>query len=376
MDTTAAVLREFAEGDDLAAEAPAQIEEITVTDPGPEEVLVEMTAASVCHTDVSIVRGEMDRTLPMVMGHEGTGVVSEVGAAVDSVQPGDPVVLGRTTCGRCEQCRAGRGQHCVHRSRVHREGILRTGGTRFTGADDEPLHHCHGVSSFSNHTVVTEEVAIPITDELPPEQATLLGCGVFTGAGAALNTADVEAGASVAVFGTGGVGLSAVQGARIAGATQIIAVDLVPEKLDVAEEVGATHTVDSSSVDAVERVRELSDGGVDYAFEVVGNATVAEQAARSVGTTGQTVLVGTPPAGAMDLSLDLYDIVTSEKSIVGSFNGSYTLPLAIPTLAELAAAGELRLEPMVSATKPLDELNEAMHELETGTGVRQVITHT
>jgi alcohol dehydrogenase len=376
METTAAVLREFTDAKDLAEARPARLESIVVDDPGPGEVLVEMTAASLCHTDVSIVHGEMDRPLPLVMGHEGTGVVRAVGEDVDTVQPGDSVVLGRTTCGRCRQCRAGRGQHCVQRSRVHRAGTLRTGGTRFSDADDDGLHHCHGVSSFSNHTVVTEEVAIPITDELPPAQATLLGCGVFTGAGAALNTADVEAGSSVVVFGAGGVGLSAVQGARIAGATQIIAVDLVPEKLEVASEVGATHTVDSSSVDAVERVVALSDGGVDYAFEVVGHPRVTEQAARCVGVTGQTVLVGTPPAGQTELSLDLYDIVTSEKSIIGSFNGSYTLPLAIPALAELAASGELQLDPLVSDTKPLSDLNEAMHDLETGTGIRQVIAHS
>lgn len=376
MDATAAVLREFTDADDFAAEAPAHIESIRVDDPGPEEVLVEMTASSLCHTDVTIARGGSDRPLPLVMGHEGTGVVRETGEEVDSVDPGDAVVLGRTTCGRCDQCRAGRGQHCIHRSRVHREGTLRTGGTRFSTGDGERLHHCHSVSSFSSHTVVTEEVAIPVTDELPPEQATLLGCGVFTGAGAALNSVDVGAGDSVAVFGAGGVGLSTVQGARIAGATQIIAVDLVPEKLDVAEAVGATHAVDSSSVDAVERVRELSDGGVDYAFEVVGHPGVAQQTIESLGPTGTSVLVGTPPAGPADLSVNLYDVVTSEKSIVGSFNGSYTLPLAIPKLAELAAAGKLQLEPLVSDRKPLAELNEAMHDLETGTGIRQIITHS
>ncbi|MFB6097032.1 MAG: zinc-binding dehydrogenase [Haloferacaceae archaeon] len=373
MEATAAVLREHTDAEDLVAAAPAALETVELPDPGPEEVLVEITAASLCHTDVSIVRGEMDRPLPMVMGHEGTGVVRAVGEGVDTVEPGDAVVLGRTTCGRCEFCRAGEGQHCVHRSRIHREGTLRTGGTRFTSPDGEALHHCHGVSSFSTHTLVTEEVAIKVTDDLPPEQATLLGCGVFTGAGAALNTADVEAGASVAVFGAGGVGLSTVQGARLSGAAQIIAVDLVGEKLAVAEEVGATHTVDSSEGDAVERVRELSDGGVDYAFDVVGHAQVTQQAVDCLAPLGQAVLVGTPPAGKDSLDLDLYDIVTSEKEIVGSFNGSYTLPVAIPKLAELAAQGKLQLEPMISATRPLSAVTEAMHELETGTGIRQVL---
>lgn len=373
MDATAAVLREHTEVENLAEAAPANIESIEIADPGPEEVLVEITAASLCHTDVSIAHGHMDRPLPMVMGHEGTGVVQAVGEGVESVEPGDAVVLGRTTCGRCEFCRAGEGQHCVHRSRLHREGTIRTGGTRFTSPEGERLHHCHGVSSFSTHTLVTEEVAIKVTDDLPPEQATLLGCGVFTGAGAALNTADVEAGSSVVVFGAGGVGLSTVQGARLASATDIIAVDLVGEKLTVAEEVGATHTIDSSEVDAVERVREITDGGVDYAFDVVGHPQVTQQAVDCLAPLGQAVLVGTPPAGKKNLDLDLYDIVTSEKEIIGSFNGSYTLPVAIPKLADLAASGKLRLDPMISDTKPLSQVNEAMHELETGTGIRQVL---
>lgn len=373
MDTTAAVLREQIDTADLARTAPASVERIDVADPGSEEVLVEITAASLCHTDVSIARGHMDRPTPMVMGHEGTGVVRAVGDDVESVAPGQAVVLGRTTCGRCAYCRDGEGQHCVKRSPLHRNGTIRTGGTRFSSPDGERLYHCHGVSSFTGHTVVTEEVAIPITDDLPPEQATLLGCGVFTGAGAALNTADVEAGSSVAVFGAGGVGLSTVQGARLASATEIVAVDMVSEKLPVAEAVGATHTVDASDVDAVERVRELTDGGVDYAFDAVGHAQVAQQAVDCLAPLGQAVLVGTPPAGPMDLDLNLYDIVTSEKEIVGSFNGSYTLPLAIPKLADLAAAGDLRLEPMISDVRPLEEINEAMHDLENGTGIRQIL---
>ena len=372
METTAAVLYEPTETADFAETRPVAFERIDVADPTGEEVLVEVTAASLCHTDVAITRGHIEEKFPLVLGHEGTGRVRAVGDEVTSVEPGDQVVLGRITCGRCRFCRAGDGQLCIERTRAKREGSLRGGDVRFRKRG-RPMHHCHGVSSFSRFTLVSEEVAIGIPDGLRPEQATLLGCGVFTGVGAVANTADVEAGSSMVVFGAGGVGLSAVQGGRLRGAADIIAVDPVREKRAVAGEVGATHTIDPSTEAVVDRVLELTDGGVDYAFDVVGDPRVTEQAVDCLTPTGQAVLVGIPPAGAKELSLDLYDIVTSEKSIVGSFNGSYSLPLAVPRLAALAVKGDLKLDPLVTAVKPLRELNEAMHELETGTGIRQVI---
>ena len=371
MESEAAVLNEPADGDDLSGARPASVEPVTVAEPGPEEVLVAVAAAGLCHTDVSIARGEMDRPFPMVMGHEGAGVVEAVGEDVETVAPGDHVVLGRTTCGRCAYCRAGRAAMCEVRSRVHREGTLRTGGVRFSRGG-EPVHHCHGVSSFSEYTVVTEEVAVPVTADLPLEQAPLLGCGVFTGFGAVANTADVEAGASVAVFGVGGVGLSAVQGARVRGAGEIIAVDLVPEKLERAKGLGATHGVDAGD-DPVERIREIVPGGVDYAVEAVGHPEVVTQAVASLSRTGTAVVVGTPPSGTHGIEVDLQGLVTGERSIVGSFNGSYALPLAIPRLAELAADGRLSLSGMITDTKPLAEVNEAMAALEAGGEVRQVL---
>lgn len=372
MQSTAAILEEPTSADNLASDAPANFETIDVADPTGDEVLVEITAASLCHTDVAITRGHIEEQFPLVMGHEGAGRVQAVGDDVTTVEPGDQVVLGRITCGRCQHCRNGNGQLCLERERAKHKGSLRTGAVRFS-RDGGPVHHCHGVSSFSEYTIVDEEVAVKVTDTLPPEHATLLGCGVFTGAGAVMNTADIEAGASVVVFGAGGVGLSAVQGARLRSAAEIISVDIVPEKLAVAEEVGATHTIDSSADDVGERVHDLTGGGVDYAFDVVGHPGVAEQAVDCLLPTGQAVLVGIPPAGKRDVSLNLYEMVTSEKDIIGSFNGSYSLPLAIPKLAELAADGELLLDPLITDTKPLTELNNAMHELETGTDIRQVI---
>ena len=372
MEATAAVLYEPTDAENIAEAAPAKLETIEVADPTGEEVLVEITAASLCHTDVGITHGHLEESFPLVMGHEGAGIVRTVGDDVETVEPGDQVVLGRITCGQCEYCREGKGQLCVKRSEARQYGTLRTGKVGFS-KDSDPVHHCHGVSSFSEYTLVTEEVAIEVTDDLPSEHATLLGCGVFTGAGAVMNTADIEAGSSVVIFGAGGVGLSAVQGARLRSATDIVAVDIVSEKLEVAEEVGATHTIDSSSEDAIERIHEITDGGADYTFEIVGDPQVAEQAVSCLAPTGQAVLVGVPPAGPQQIELGLYDMVVSEKDIISSFNGSYSLPLAIPKLAELAANGNLKLDPLITETKSLEQLNEAMHELETGTGIRQVI---
>jgi len=373
MRTTAAVLDEPIDSSDFAETEPATIEEITVIEPVREEVLVEITAASLCHTDVASARGHFEEACPCVMGHEGAGVVRAVGDDVKSVEPDDPVVLGRITCGRCEYCRAGKGQHCVERTEARQRGTLRTGDVRFA-RDGDPVHHYHGVSSFTEHTVVTEEVAIPVPEKLPPEQATLLGCGVFTGVGAVMNTADVEAASSVVIFGAGGVGLSAIQGARIRGATTIVAVDIISEKLDRAADVGATHTIDSSALEnPVAEICDICNGGADYAFEVVGNKQVAQQAVEVLAPTGQAVLVGVPPSGPRDLELNLNEVVLDEKTMRGSFNGSYSLPLAIPQLAELAVTDNLLLKPLVTDEKPLDRLNKAMRELESGSGVRQII---
>lgn len=372
MELTAAVLYGPTDAENLAEAAPAKFEMIDVADPTGEEVLVEITAASLCHTDVGITHGHLEESFPLVMGHEGAGRVHAVGDKVESVEPGDQIVLGRITCGRCTFCRQGTGQLCTKRTEARCNGTLRTGAIRFS-RDGEPVHHCHGVSSFSEYTLVTEEVAVKVSDNLPPEHATLLGCGIFTGAGAVMNSADIEPGSSVVIFGAGGVGLSAVQGARLRSATDLISVDIVPEKLEIAEEVGATHTINSLEEDVVKRVQDITDGGADYTFEVVGNTQVAEQAVDCLAPTGQAVLVGVPPAGKQEMTLNLYDMVVSEKDLIGSFNGSYSLPLAIPKLAELASNGNLKLDPLITDTKPLTELNEAMHELETGTGIRQII---
>ncbi|MFC7137717.1 alcohol dehydrogenase catalytic domain-containing protein [Halobaculum litoreum] len=266
---------------------PVSVEEVQVADPTGEEVLVEIEATSLCHTDVGFARGHFDTPYPLVLGHEGAGVVREVGDQVAELDPGDHVVLGRIACGRCSQCRAGHSNLCSRRVPANESGRLRTGTVPFS-RDGDPVHHCLGVSSFTEYTLVTEDVAIPVTDDLPMDRACLLGCGVFTGFGAVENTAGVRIGDSVAIFGVGGVGLNGVQAARICEADPIIAVDMVPEKLDLAREMGATHTIDASDGDPVDAIREIFPEGVDYAFEMTGHSGVITQGLDAVGSKGKS----------------------------------------------------------------------------------------
>ncbi|WP_416841491.1 zinc-binding dehydrogenase [Haloferax sp. DFSO52] len=371
MKGKASVLWKATKADSFVDNSCLSMETVSITEPVGEEVVVEVKAASLCHTDVSIAHGHIDEQYPLVMGHEGAGIVRAVGDAVESVEPGDHVVLGRPACGRCTHCREANRHLCERRRESTPAGTLRTGEVRFD-IDGDPVHHCHGVSSFAEYTLVTEEVAIPITDEVPFEKATLLGCGIFTGVGAVLQTAQVEFGSSVAIFGAGGVGLSAVQGARLANATDIVVVDLVAEKLDTARDLGATETVDASETDPVEYLQE-EFGGVDYAFDVVGHPTVVEQAIAALRPTGTAVLVGTPPAGIHELGIELHDFILDEKQVLGSFNGSFDLQEAIPKLAALVAAGDLVVDDLISSVRPLDALPEAMDELENGDGIRHVL---
>lgn len=371
MESRAAVLPAPIESHEFESERPVVFETLEVPAPEGEEVLVEIAAASVCHTDAAIVAGKRDERYPLVLGHEGAGIVKEVGDEVETVSPGDHVVLGRIACGMCRYCRTGLPNLCRKRRETTHNGSLRTGAVRFS-RQGEPRYHCHGVSSFSEYTIVTQEVAIPITKQLPLEMATLLGCGVFTGAGAVWNTAGVEPGDVVAIFGAGGVGLSAIQAARICGAAEIIAIDLVPEKLERAAQLGATSTIVAGENDVVEVVRERT-GGVDYAFDVVGDATVIEQAVSVLQPRGEAILVGTVPPGSAPVSVDYHDLVLGEKAIKGSFNGSCDLSLFIPKLAELATTGALSLSPLITNERPLDELNEALQDLVSGDEIRQVI---
>lgn len=372
MESKAAVLdRPVAEGN-FDDEQPVSVETIEVKEPTGEEVLVEIEATSVCHTDVGFALGDFDTSYPIVMGHEGAGIVRDTGDRVESLSVGDSVVLGRIACRKCSRCREGNSHLCEKRVPSQRAGTLRTGDIAFS-RDEEQLHHCLGVSSFTEYTVVTEEVAIKIPEQIPKEKATLLGCGVFTGFGAVENTADIELDSSVVVFGAGGVGLNAVQAANICDAGDIVVVDMVTEKLELAEKLGATHTVDATNADVTNEVKTILDGGADYSFEITGSTAVAGQSVEVLTSTGTAVLVGIPPYGQQSVDLNLYDMVFGEKELRGSLSGSYNLSLAIPRLAKLVDEGRLSLDELITDKRPLSEINQALSDLEEGGQIRQVL---
>jgi S-(hydroxymethyl)glutathione dehydrogenase/alcohol dehydrogenase len=302
----------------------------------------------------------------MVLGHEAAGVVEEVGAGVDYVARGDHVVICPSVwCGACEMCLRGHPYLCEQRPtrghdqppRLHKQG--------------QPVAQFTNISSFAEHMLVAERALLKVDRQLPLESLALIGCGVLTGLGAALRTAKVEAGATVAVYGAGGVGLSAIQGAYLAGAATVIAVDVAPSKLDAALQFGATHGVDASRRDPVAAIREIVPRGVDYAFEAIGNKLTAEQAFASIREAGTAVLIGFFPSDAR-LDLPASEFI-SEKKLIGSRMGSNRFRLDMPAYIELYRQGRLKLDELVSRTGKLEDVNDAFDAMKTGEVMRTVL---
>jgi S-(hydroxymethyl)mycothiol dehydrogenase len=350
-------------------DARPAVEEIVLDPPGANEVQVRIEACGVCHSDVHVVetRG-WGLPFPILLGHEGAGVVEEVGEGVTSVAPGDRVVIAwRAPCGdACPACLRGDPRRCSNnlraRRRLHRA---------WDGALLAPVLRC---GCFADRTIVHEACAVKIPAELPVEQACLLACGFSTGAGAALWATPVTPGAAVAVIGCGGVGLAVVQGARLAGATQIVAVDVMPEKLAFALELGATDAVDASSGDAVAQVRALTGGaGVDFAFSAIGAPAGLADAARMCAYAGTATLVGVPPPGRT-LDLDVERDLFAPKVAIAVTHGGDTIPQDdFPFLAREALAGRLDLARFVTAEISLDEVPAALEELDAQRGIRTVV---
>jgi Zn-dependent alcohol dehydrogenase len=336
MKAQAAVLFEVGKG--------LEICELDVAAPRAGEVLVRMAAGGVCHSDLHVMTGHLGAPLPAVLGHEGSGVVADVGPGVTSVKAGDHVLpLWRLSCGDCEHCTGGRPALCAAGTQVRMTGRLMDGTTRFSLGGRE-VKHFAGVSSFSQYSVVPERAVLKIPDDLPLDRAALVGCAVITGVGAVVNCARVKPGSSVAVFGTGGVGLNVVQGAALAGAERIIAVDLLDRKLDFARRFGATHTVNAKAGDPVAQIRELTGGrGVDYAFEVIGLPATMRQAFDVLSKRGMAVVVGVSPFTA-EVSVPVMSLVYEERVLTGSVYGSSRPRLDIPRLIDLYRAGRLKLD--------------------------------
>lgn len=359
----AAVCRSF--------DAPLVVEDLELAAPGPEEVEVDVVACAVCHSDVTFASGAWGGQLPAVYGHEAAGRVRAVGPGVTAVAPGDPVVVALIrSCGACPSCRRGEPVFCTATFPLDERSPL-------TDAAGGPVGHGLRTAAFAERAVVHASQVVPVPAELPLDAASLLACGVITGAGAVLNTAGVEAGSTVVVIGVGGVGINAVQGARIAGAERVVAVDLVPEKLALAGRFGATDTVAAGAAgaaDVVDAVRELTGGaGADYVFASVGAAPVMEQAVALCRRGGTAVLVGIPAAGAR-LALDAVAIPNDGLRVLGSKMGAARLAEDIPRMLGHWSRGELLLEELISSRHPLEGINDAFDEVRAGGALRTVIT--
>lgn len=374
MKTQAAVLVESGRARPYRDTKPLVIEELDLDDPGPGEVRVKVTAAGLCHSDLSTIDGSRPRPVPMVIGHEAAGIVDEVGRDVTDLAPGDHVVFSFVPmCGRCVPCLSGRPALCERGARANGAGTLLGGGFRFHAPSlGDTVYHHLGVSAFSEYTVVSIASCVKIDPALPLDRAALFGCAMVTGVGAVTNTAQAQAGNSVAVFGLGGVGLAAIMGAQLAGCHPIIAVDRVETKLELARSLGATASVKAGD-DAVAMVRDLTSGGVDYAFEAVGNADVLAQAYAATRRGGKTVTIGLPHPSQV-LKIQAVSLVAEERTIMGSYMGSAVPSRDIPRLIALYRAGKLPVDALFSGSIAFDGLNAAFDALAGGEPVRQVVT--
>ncbi|HET6989315.1 MAG TPA: zinc-dependent alcohol dehydrogenase family protein [Kribbella sp.] len=361
-----AVLREMGQPRPYAESRPLRIEEVELAPPGPGELLVRIRAAGLCHSDLSVIDGSRPRVMPMLLGHEATGEV--VSSQAPGYQPGDTVVFAFVpACGECGPCAEGRAALCEPGAAANTAGALLSGERRLDGVN----HHL-GVSGFAEFAVVSARSAVKVDPELPPEIAALFGCAVMTGVGAVVNTAQVRAGRSAVVFGLGGVGLSALLGAVLVGAHPIVAVDVVPSKLELARSLGATMTVDARDADAVEQVRAATAGGADYAFETAGSAKVLERAYAATRRGGTTVTVGLPDP-SQSFSVSAVSLVAEERTVKGSYLGSSVPSRDIPRYIALYRAGRLPVDRLLTATIGLDDLNQAFDDLAAGASIRQVL---
>lgn len=349
-----------------------RVEEVELLPPQRGEVLVRMAAAGICHSDLHVIDGIIKKPFPIVLGHEGAGVVEQVGEGVTLVKTGDRVILSWVPdCGRCPFCTTGRPNLCDNRG-PYAAGTMADGTCRLR-LNGQPVYNYGGVSSYAEYAVVPEQGAIPVTADVPLGVMALVGCAVTTGVCAVTHTAAVEPGAAVAIFGCGGVGLNAVQGAALVNATPIIAIDRVPAKLEMARRFGATDVVDASQEDPVEAVMALTGGrGAEYAFEAIGNPAVMTQAFRCLRKRGTAVAIG---IGAPDaqIAVPAQPLVYGERRLVGSFYGSARPRVDFERMLRLYQAGKLKLDELITRRIGLGDVDEAFALMRTGEVARSVI---
>ena len=355
----AAVLREV--------RTPLQIEEVSIGKPGPHEVLIRTVAAGVCHSDLHFIEGSYPHPLPAVLGHESAGIVEQVGSEVRTVKPGDHVITCLSAfCGHCEHCLTGHMSLCVSP-----ETKRQAGDEPRLAQQVGPMNQYLNLSSFAEQMLIHEHACVAIRPDMPLDRAALIGCGVLTGVCSVFHTAKVRPGETVAVIGCGGVGLAAINGAAIAGAARIIAVDMSNAKDNLARSFGATDFVDASATDAVKEVLEMTKGGVDHSFEAVGLSKTAEQAFGMIKRGGDANIIGMIPIG-QSVTVPGYAFL-GEKKLQGSLMGSNHFPVDMPRLVDMYLAGKLKLDDMISRRIKLEQVNEAFEEMKGGQIARSVI---
>lgn len=345
-----------------APHAPVVIEDLEIEDPHAGEVLIDMVGAGVCHSDYHFVDGHVKpRHTPWVMGHDGAGIVRAVGAGVTSVAPGDKIILSLDAmCGYCRNCTNGSPALCETHPRTPVSRMKKNG---------EPLYH--GRPTYVEQTIALADACVKVPNDTPLEKACLISCAVITGIGAVVNRAKMPAGATMAVFGCGGVGLNVIQGGVLASAGKIIAVDKVPYKLELAAQFGATHFINANKENPVQRIKEITGGGADYAFEVVGFPALVRQAIDSVRMTGTAVMVGVQPTG-QDVTVEGWHLL-EDRALMGSFHGAARPRSDFLWILDLYKQGKIKLDELISRYRPLDELNEAFDDMNQGKVARTVL---
>lgn len=372
MKTRAAVITQMEKPRPYAASQPLAIEELELDPPGEGEILVKIRAAGLCHSDLSTINGDRPRQMPMVLGHEAAGEVMETGPGVRDLAAGDHVILVFVpSCGHCLPCMEGRPALCEPGFQSNGAGTLLSGETRLKRGGDRVWHHV-GVSAFAEYAVVSRQSAIKIDRALPFEEAALFGCAVITGAGAVINTAKVSAGTSVAVVGLGGVGLMSMLAARLSGCRQIVAIDMLDEKLALAKQLGATHTVSARDPKCVEHVKDLTQGGVDFAFEMASSVKALELAYKITRRGGTTVTASLPhPSHTM--ALPGTNLVAEERTVKGSYVGSCVPARDIPRFISLYQQGLLPVDRLMSERIGFADINAGFDKLADGGTVRQIL---
>ena len=348
---------------------PFEIQEVELEEPRANEILVKIAGTGLCHTDL-LFKDHLPIPLPAVYGHEGAGIVEKVGSAVTSVKPGDPVALSYNSCGACSNCSKGMPFYCLNFTPLNYGGA-RADGSMPLSKDGMPLYGCFfGQSSFASHSLVTERNVVKVPEDIPLELLGPLGCGVQTGAGTVINSLKAKPGSSIAVFGTGAVGLSAVMGAKAVGCTTIIGVDIKDERLAMAKELGATHTINSSGANPVEKIQGITGMGVNYSVETTALPAVYRQAFECLDLTGECVLLGAPPMGT-EVTFDMQTILAGRKT-KGVIEGDSIPQEFIPQMIELYRQGNFPFDKMIK-TYPVEEINQAVKDSETGVTVKPVI---